>query len=217
MAISNYSELKTAIGSWLPRGGSAITGAAGDFITLLESRLNRWQPALRTAEVETTLAGTPGSRSIALPSDFLEPISMFRTTGGEIYESMRPFIPGTVALDVTNGTPQAWGIDGTSIVLSCPEGQADTFAFRYRQKFALSDDTPTNWLLTQHPDAYLFGSLVEACAFMKTAPQAQLWNQRFEVAMDEITTQEARSKSIASLTVDDALKTPRPFNIYQGW
>ena len=61
------------------------------------------------------------------------------------------------------------------------------------------------------------GSLVEAAAFMKTASQAQLWNQRFAEAMDEVTTQEARSKSIAPLRVDSALITPRPFNIYGGY
>jgi len=217
MAITNYGELKTAIGTWLARSGdSSITGNAGDFIALLESRLNRWQPALRTAEVDTTVTGTPGSRLIALPLDFLEPISLHRTTGGEIYEPMHPFIPGTVRLDPVAGTPTAWGIDGSNIVLGCLEAQADTFAFRYRQKFALSDDTPTNWLLTQHPDAYLFGSLVEALAFMKTAGQAQIWNQRFSEAMDQITTQEAQSKAIAPLTVDAGLMARRPFDIRRG-
>ena len=219
MAIGTYADLKAAIGTWLARSGDAsITAAATDFITLLESRLNRWQPALRVAEVDTTLTGTPGSRFIALPSDFLEPISLHRTTGGDIYEPMRAFIPGTEALDTDAGIPMAWGIDGTNVVLGCPEETADTFTFRYRQKFSLGpDDDDTNWLLTQHPDAYLFGSLVEAAAFMKTAGQAQLWNQRFIEAMDEVTTQEARSKSIAPLRVDSALITPRPFNIYGGY
>ncbi len=219
MAIGTYGELKTAIGNWLARSGDAsITATAPDFITLLESRLNRWQPALRVAEVDTTLTGTPASRFIALPSDFLEPISLHRTTGGDIYEPMRAFIPGTEALDPDAGIPRAWGIDGTNVVLGCLEQDADTFIFRYRQKFALGPaEDSTNWLLTQHPDVYLFGSLVEATAFMKTAAQAQLWNQRFEAAMNEITTQEARSKSIAPLRVDSALITPRPFNIYGGY
>lgn len=216
MAIADYDGLKAAVASWLARSGdSSITGAAGDFITLLEARLNRWQPPLRVAEVSTTLTGTTSSRFIALPSDFREPISMHRTTNS-VYEPMRPFIPGTVAYDVENGTPVAWGIDGTNVVLNCPEAQADTFDFRYRQKFALSDSDTTNYLLTNHPDVYLFGSLVEATAFMKTPAQATLWNGRFEQAMDEVTTQDARSKSIAPLVVDEALRTARTFNINTG-
>lgn len=217
MAIDTYSALKTAIGTWLARSGdSSITGNAGDFIALLEARLNRWQPPLRVAEVDTTLTGTPGSRSLTLPSDFREPIALFRTTGG-IYEPMRPFIAGSGPLAVESGTPQAWAINGATIDLDCPEAQADTFTLRYRQKFALSDDTPTNWLLTEHPDAYLFGSLVEALAFMKTADQASSWNGRFTAAMEEIADQDHRSKAIAPATVDDALVTPRPYSITRGY
>lgn len=217
MAIASYADLKTAIATWLARSGdSSITGNAGDFIALLEARLNRWQPALRVAEIETPLIGTASSRFIALPSDFREPISLFRTTSS-IYQPMRPFIPGNDALSVTNSTPQAWGIDGTNVVLDCPEAQADTFTFRYRQKFSLGPaDASTNWLLAEHPDVYLFGSLVEATTFMKTPGQAQVWDSRFAGAMEEVTNQDSRSKSIAPMTVDAALITPAPYNINVG-
>lgn len=217
MAIATFGDLTTAIGTWLARSGdSSITGNASDFIALLEARLNRWQPALRVAEIEATLTGTPGSRFIALPNDFREPISLFRTTDSE-YEAMRPFIPGNDPLTVTEGTPEAWGIDGTNIVLDCPEAQADTFTFRYRQKFALGPGTDTtNWLLQEHPDVYLFGSLVEATAFMKSPAQAQLWDGRFGTAMEEVTNQDARSKSIAPMTMDAMLIGPPRYNIVTG-
>ena len=138
MAISTYAELKTAIATWLERSGdSAVTGNAADFVTLAESRLNR-SLSLRAMETETTLTGTVSSRQLTLPSDYVEPKSLFLTTFGT-QDWLRPFLAGTETLGTTNGTPTAWTINGTAIDLDRPCDQAHSFLFRYRQSFALSD------------------------------------------------------------------------------
>ena len=59
MAISTYSELKTAISDWMAR--SDVSGSAADFITLGEARLNR---LLEVVATMTTLSGVVDSATI---------------------------------------------------------------------------------------------------------------------------------------------------------
>jgi hypothetical protein len=51
---------------------------------------------------------------------------------------------------------------------------------------ALSDDNPTNWLLNEHPDCYLFGSLVESEAFISVDERALAWGQRRDLTFQSI-------------------------------
>lgn len=216
MAISTYAELKTAIATWLERSGDvAVTGNAADFVTLAESRLNRTLP-LRAMETETTLTGTVSSRQLTLPSDYVEPKSLFLTTFGT-QDWLRPFLAGTETLGTTNGTPTAWTINGTAISLDRPCDQAHSFLFRYRQRFALSDASPTNWLLSNHPDAYLFACLIEANIFLGDNDGAIAWELRLSQSLDQIADKEGRSTSRAALTVDPALSAAAAgFSIRKG-
>ena len=57
---------------------------------------------------------------------------------------------------------RAWTIDGGSLAFDRPCDQAYGFVLRMLAKVALSDAVPTNGLLTDYPDAYLFATLCEA-------------------------------------------------------
>ncbi len=201
MALDTYSELQTALGNWLAR--SDLSALYADFISLAEARINRNLP-LRVYKADTALAGTVASRQIALPSDFLEAYRLQLTTGGSFTE-LKPATAATMAYSETSGTPAEWAINGAYIDLDRPCDQAHTFSFRYRQKLALSDDTPTNWLLTNHPDVYLWGALVEASAYTMDAEFATAANQRFAAAAEELSTIDSRSDARATLSVDPAL------------
>ncbi len=215
MAISTYAELKTAIANWLERSGdTTISANAGDFIALAESRLNR-ALALRAMETETTLTGTASSRSLVLPADFVEPKSLFLTTFGT-QGRLRPFLAGTEPLSTANGTPTAWTVNGTNIDLDRPCDQAHSFLFRYRRSFALSDGAPTNWLLSNHPDAYLFAALIEANIFLGDNEAAVGWELRLGQALGQIADKEGRSKSRATLVTDPALGAAGGFTITTG-
>lgn len=216
MAISTFAELKTAVANWLERSGdAAITASVADFIALAESRLNRMLK-LRAMEATTTLTGTHSSRSLSLPTDYVEPKALFLTTFGA-QDELRPFLAGTEAFGTTNGVPGAWTIDGANISLDVPCDQAHTFSFQYRQKFALSDAAPTNWLLTNHPDAYLFASLIEANVFLGDTETAVGWELRLTPSVEEINAKEGRSKSRAILTMDNALAATGGFQITRGY
>jgi hypothetical protein len=207
MSITTHAELQTAIQNWLDRSGSEITGNAPDFIALATARLNRVLP-LRTMWTNTTLTATVSSRAIALPSDYVEPGSLYLTTSGG-YTRLPPFEAGTVELETSNADPTAWCINGEYINLDAPANAAHTFDFWYRKSFALNDSYPTNWLLTNAPDVYLWSSLMLASVFAQDSEYGIACKALLEEAIGECKDLAARSQSIAELRTDAALRASR--------
>lgn len=201
MNIVDYASLQTAVADWLNRAD--LSSRILDFIGLAEVRLMR-KLRMRLLEAEETLTGTIGSRTIALPSDYREPLNFWWSNG--VDRTPLRFAPPEL-LDVwdSEGRPVAWTIDGTNIAFDRACDSAYSFIFRYRQKLQLSDANPTNVILTNYPDAYLFGALVEAGPFLRDDDLLQLWEGRFEKALDEIREEEGRQKSLSTLSVDPML------------
>ena len=57
----------------------------------------------------------------------------------------------------------------------------------YYQKIpALSGSQATNWLLTDHPDVYLFGSLLQAQYLINDDQRSMLWRARLAQAIDQL-------------------------------
>lgn len=202
MAISTYTELKDAVANWLD--DTSLSSRIPEWITMGESRINRDLGKIRTSWTNEALNGTPSSRSIALPASFVEAQALFLTTDGT-QKMLQPFINGTIELRVSDGTPKAWSINGTNIDLDCPCDAAHTFLFRYRQKWELSDGSPTSWLLTNHSDLYLAAALVNAFAWRRDSEQMLIWNTAYKQAVAEIEHKEARNLSITPLRTDPAL------------
>ncbi|MCP4385335.1 MAG: hypothetical protein GY798_28645, partial [Hyphomicrobiales bacterium] len=173
---------------------------------------------LRVMETDTLLTGTISSRELTLPTDLVEPISLHLTTFGD-QRWLRPFVAGAgpnMTYLTYDTIPTAWAINRTNIDLDSPCDQAHTFQFRYRQSFALSDGSPTNWLLTNHPDLYVAVCLTEAYQYQKNADAVALWEQRYRASLGEVQRKEAKSKSMATLVVDPGLRTRRGFDINTG-
>lgn len=215
MPITNRGTLVSTVADRLQR--TDLTTQIGDCVTLTEAYFNVELP-LRMAEATSTPTGTIGSRNLALPAGFAEPITLDLTTFGS-FDRLRAATAETIAYSAGNGAPTAWVITGANIELDYPCDQAHTFQFRYRgtSLLALAADADTNWLLQNHPDAYLFGTLGEIYALQENAPAASLWLQRRNDIVDKIAWKESRSKSVATLQVDPALLGGRgAFNINTG-
>lgn len=203
MAITTLAELKTAVQNWRDRSDEAFTDRLDEFVSLAEARLNRLVP-VRLAEVDTDLTGTTDSREIALPSNFLEPIALFLTTGGH-QRRLAPIVAGTHALSTSSGWPEAWMVNGSNIDLDKPCDQAHTFSFRYRKRLFDLATTDPNWLLTNNPDVYFHATMVEAADFENDDAAIAKHETRFKAALREVRWLESRSKSVAPLRVDAAL------------
>ena len=164
MAISTYSELKTAISDWMDR--TDLTGNAADFITLAEARLNR---KIDAVETDAALTGTVDSRNVDVSAlSIIEPMAVFiaDTVGGDERE-VTIKAPGTFAYNDTSGEPGFVALNGTNLVFNRPLDVAYSIRFRYRGRFALSDAAPTNDLLTNHPDVYLAACIMWGGIFIR--------------------------------------------------
>lgn len=195
MALSNYSELKAAVGAW---SFNRTDLPAGDLVALGEARLNR-DLRLRAMEADAALTATPGERTIPLPVGFQAALALWREDGAGRVPLRR--VAGHIAVSPVEGVPDYWTIEGETVAFERPSEAADAYGLRYLKRLTLSDAEPTNWLLSNHPDAYLAAALVEAALWAADEEQALRWQARYQAAVDAINGREALART-AKLRAD---------------
>lgn len=201
MGLSTYGQLKAAVADWMER--SDLTERTGDFIALSESRLNRTLRA-RCLESDQTLTATPGSRSVSLPPGFREALGLWlETATGRCALIFRD--PADMEVGKAPGPPRFWGLDGDRLVFDRPCDRAYTLTLRMLGRLALSDSQPVNGVLTDYPDLYLFGALVEAAPYLRDADMLGLFAARFDAALTEARIKEGRSHTLAALRLEPAV------------
>jgi hypothetical protein len=185
MTIATYSELVTEMGAWLNRAD--ISDRIPTFIRLFEARMNR---RLRSPEMEqvatvSTIAGTEG---YAFPSGFREARQIYIDAVPRI--NLVPMSPQSLRTEFTgqeSAAPSAYAVIDEQIVLAPPPTEADTLVIvYYRALSGLTAGNPTNWLLDNHPDAYLFGSLCMAEAYLQDDQRLNVWKAAWDEALGEI-------------------------------
>lgn len=204
MAISNYSELKSAIAKWMDRETDAdFSGQAADFVTLAEAQLNR---KLKGVGADVSLTGSVGSRSIDISSyNVKEPIAVFlkdSVTSDELELIQKS--DGTFPYLDENGEPEIWSVDGNNIDFDCPLDQAYQFRFRYYGRFALSDAAPTNDLLTENPDVYLAACIVWGASYIDDDGRLSKWATLLQEFLDDAANAESQRRK-GDLSVDPML------------
>jgi hypothetical protein len=214
-AGKDYAWLKNAVTNWMAR--TDLSGEASDFILLAEAALNR---ELGPVEIDTALTGEIGSRQIDISAlAMVRPVALFMndaTTSDEI--ELTPKSDGTFPYRASNGCPRLWTVDtvfgSDTIELDCPLDTAYSFRFRYWEKFALSEDATTNWLLTNHPDIYLAAVLIWGGMFTRDSDFYGSYSSVLEAGIPSVKHNIAQRKR-AVATVDPALQ-PRRLYSYNG-
>lgn len=215
MALANFTDLKTAVTDWMAR--SDVAGKAEDFITLGEAALNR---ELDVVDTDTELTGTVDSREIDVSSlSVVEPRALFLIdpdTGDEA--QLTPLTDGTFPYVSESQEPSFWSFEKNAekIKFDTPLNKAYKFRFEYRERFALSDANPTNWLLTNHPDLYLAATLVWGGVFTRNAEAGARWATVLAEALPSVRNIIAQKKR-GRLKVDDTLRSiSRRWYYYDG-
>lgn len=201
MALATYAQLKTAVADWLERGD--LAERAADFIALAESRLNRVL-RLRMMETEEALIATVGVRTLALPAGFREPVALWLQTP-EGRTPLRFVDPALLPAATAVGAPQAWSLNAGAIAFDRPCDRAYGLTLRMLGRLTLSDAQPTNAVLADYPDLYLFGALVEAAPYLRDAELLSLFTARLEAALTEARAKEARGRALVTLGVEPLL------------
>lgn len=182
MAIGTYAQLKTAIANALDR--SDLTNEIIDAVALFEAKINR---KLAVRQQVTTATITMSSGSGSLPSDYLawKRVTWQGSVKRDLVYATPSFLK-TYNPTESSSDPYYFTIEGGNILVA-PISNTD-LQMLYAQKVpALSDAATTNWLLTAHPDVYLYGSLVETAAYITSdAAKGQAWNVLADERMGEI-------------------------------
>ncbi len=121
---------------------------------------------LRVREMEATDTLTEAAR-VALPSDFLQMISVYRDV-----DPRTPLSPtdttGINRAHVTSGTPKTYAIvDGAILLNPEPDGSENLIIRYYARQADLSADGDTNDILTNYPSVYVYGVLAHHAALIR--------------------------------------------------
>lgn len=192
MSISTYSELQTAVAGFLARDD--LTAQIPNFIQLAEARMSR-ELETRSQEKRSTATLTSGDEYIALPTDLREVRQVKLNT--DPLTVLTYYSP--VALDqeypsAGSGRPRGFSIIGAEMKLRPIPDSGYTAEIVYIGGLAaLSDSNATNNVLSRSPDAYLYGALAEAYAYLLDETRAAQYMARFNTALEEIKVDEQRA------------------------
>lgn len=189
MALDSYTGLQASIASWLKR--SNLAASIPDFITLAEAKFNR---LLKVRQMRKTNVVVPTNPYIDLPSDYTR---MSRVEYGRV---KLDFIPESMArrtIQSTTNAPYSYAnsndmlngytIIGEQLWLCTYIDSESVLQFDYFSNLeALSASNPSNWLLQDAPDIYLFGALCEAEPFLKNDNRIAVWETKLARAIQEL-------------------------------
>lgn len=193
MPITTYSELKTSVADFLNRDD--LTAVIPDFISLAEAQMER---ELRHYKMEKRSTAEIDSRYSEFPADFLEPIRFHleeQSTRLELI-SLAEMLDLREDFNDAQGRPTSYALTGNSIeVYPTPDGTYNGELLYYASIAKLSDANTSNWILSSHPDAYLYGALLQSAPYLKDDARIQVWSMLYAGAISSINTQSKRAKS----------------------
>lgn len=173
-----HSELKTSIANHLHR--TDLTALIPDFIIFAESTIQA-DPSpsdaevlcgIRTAEQNERTTQVINLEYEATPTDLLS------IRDAQINTDPTTTLTYLTPADMTfkfpssiTGTPSHYSLHGDEFQFKpVPSGDM-TLELSYVKRYAaLSADSDTNWLLTNHPMAYVYAALVAASAYLEDDP-----------------------------------------------
>ena len=199
--VDTYAHLKTTLGLWLNR--SDASAQVGTFITLAESEMKR---RLRRTSRRDTITIT--ARVISLPCAASELRSIYIRSSSVALD--RPLDIGTPEMVAemharnggTAGRPVIAAITSAGrelIVAPAPDADYDAEVIYFTLLQALSTTNTVNDELREAPDAYLYGSLLQAAPYFDGDARIPLWQAKFDAAIDQLNEVRQREEYGASL------------------
>ena len=192
MAITTYSELKSAVADWLNR--SDLTSAIPNFIALAEAQLNR---QIRHRKMITRADATLDTPYFAVPGDWLENIRFQLNTNPVtplVYRTPEQLLEDNQVY-VTSGQPMFYTMVGQQFqVLPAPDGSYDAELLYYAKIPALSDSNTTNWLLTEAPDVYLYATLAQSAPYLKEDERTNTWLSLYQAVTKDMDVADQRAR-----------------------
>ena len=170
------ATLKTAIQDYTDNSESTFVTHLPDFIKAAEEKI------LKSVDLDyfrknVTSALNSSDQYLSVPSDFLAAFSLQITTSGSesfLLQKDVNFLREYTPAASTTGLPKYYArFDTDHFLLAPTPNSAYTVELHYFYRPAsltAGSDSGTTWLSTNAPFALLYGSIIEAYAFMKGEP-----------------------------------------------
>tara|TARA_E500000318_G_scaffold109621_1_gene123036 strand:+ start:2023 stop:2688 length:666 start_codon:yes stop_codon:yes gene_type:complete len=187
----NYSDLLTNVRNYTEVSSDVLSDSILDvFITNIENRIQR-ELDLDAFRKFATSSFTTGSPFITLPSDFdlergvqiVDPSNNDRTW----IEQMDTTFIDEYNVDRVNNTGKPkyyanW--DQNTLIFAPTPDSAYTVELWYNATpDHLSSSNTTTWLSDNAPEVLIYGTVAEAFSFLKNPPYVQLYEQKYNLAV----------------------------------
>jgi hypothetical protein len=187
MALTTYTELKASLADWLNR--TDLTSAIADFISLAEAQMER-QLRTRQMIVRANATFAAAAEYGTVPDDFLETKSIKLDTNPvtslsfQTIEAMDQLSNTTY---LSSGKPLYFTVVGNQFrLLPIPDGEYTAELVYYAKLTKLSSTVATNFLLTQAPDVYLYGSLLQAAPYLQDDARISVWSSLYAAGLEQL-------------------------------
>lgn len=191
MPFSTVAEFRTSVKSWSKR--TELTDAEiNDFILLFEAEFFA-EARLRAMET-VDAAFVVSSELTALPTGFKE-LRSIKSSSSPSYalELATPQYISDRFQDGQTGYPVFYVIEGDNLrVAPAPDGSY-TFRIDYYKALTTISAGTVNWLLTNHPGVYLFGTLRHIPDYTGDHELAK-WDARYAAAKAVLLREDAMSR-----------------------
>jgi hypothetical protein len=187
MTIATCAELKAEIQSYL-WDRADIAARIPTFVRLAEAQMNRRLATTRSKIARVTFAIDAEFKNV--PADFGGVVAWELNVAPVVQlNPMRPDQLSNVRDGRTTltGKPYAYAVIGTQFRFFFAPDRSYTSELQYWQKIpALVADGDTNWVLADHPDAYLYGSLLQSAPWLHEDERVPTWANAFSTIMSDI-------------------------------
>lgn len=186
MTITNYTNLQSTVADFLNR--SDLTSVIPTFVQLAEAQMNR---DIRHHEMEVRSTGVQdaGDEYMQIPADWLENIRLHVQGAGTSplnLISRASMADKRAGKEDTTGRPEYYCMaDGQFQLYPTPDAEY-TIELLYYQKIPALASNSTNWLIEDHPDVYLYGSLLHSAPYLQEDARAVVWTQLYAAAAQRV-------------------------------
>lgn len=191
MAISTYAELKTAVADFLNRDD--LTSVVPTFITLAEAQIAR---DLRHWRQEKRVTTTLDETFETMPADFIELKSLYIDDKRQLEcISLGELSRRKIEINSESGEPRFYTFNSNQLEFFPSPDQDYELTMVYVARIdPLSDTDTTNWLLTYHPDIYLYSALLQSAPYLQDDARLSVWTSMYGSAVQQLNLESSRAK-----------------------
>lgn len=203
--VTDYASLKTAMAGWLKRDD--LTDSIPVFIQMYEAQMNRELALMEPPHqsLEQTQTGTLTTSTLALPAGYTATKRLKLTTSGHVHIlTYKP--PSQMVYDGT-GIPRFYTTIGGNLEIGAPPDGSYDYAWTFTGSLN-SVSLGANWVITNAPDMYLYGSLLHSAPYLKNDTRLPVWGSLYSniiTTVEQANTKNRQSGSPLQMRSDVAI------------